>query len=279
MRRGAPVEAEVVLRRGEGKRARLNGAPLRTPELLRNELPALVFTPDRLAVVKGGPAIRRAYLDRAVGRLLPARADLPLRYGEALGQRNACLRKISAGYSTAQTLAPWTEQVVSLGASLQVARAEVLAALSPSLTDTAAAFGLSDCRLEYRGEPLSADALEKRLPRDIERGTTGQGPHLDEIAILSGARDLRSFGSQGEQRTAVLALLLAEATLLVEMTGEPPLLLLDDVLSELDFDRRRMLTELLGKIGQTVITATSESALPLEPDQLVLVRPGTAEAQ
>jgi len=250
---------------------------LRAAEQLRSELPTLVFTPDRLAVVKSGPAVRRAYFDRTLGRLFPARSDVPLRYGEALGQRNACLRKAAAGFSSRDALAPWTEQVLALGSALQRLREETLAALSPKFSEAAAALGLPSCRLEYVGEPLTAEALERRLVRDLERGTTGLGPHLDEIAVLADTRDLRVFGSQGEQRIAVLALLLAEAELLTETAETSPLLLLDDVLSELDLDRRLALVAWIGRVAQTVVTATSERSLPLEPSQLVRVEPGIAE--
>ena len=101
------------------------------------------------------------------------------------------------------------------------------------------------------------EALESRLDRDLERGSTGLGPHLHDVSIVSATRDLRAFGSQGEQRSAVLALLLAEAELLADRRGEPPLLLLDDVLSELDPDRRRVLVEQVQSRGQTLITATT----------------------
>jgi DNA replication and repair protein RecF len=105
---------------------------------------------------------------------------------------------------------------------------------------------------------------------------TGAGPHLDDILIAADSRDLRSFGSQGEQRLAVLALLLAEADLIVDRRGFPPLLLLDDVLSELDPGRRRILAERVAGRGQTLITATDPAMLPADPDQLVEVRAGTA---
>jgi DNA replication and repair protein RecF len=274
---GTELELEVVLRRRDGKKASLNGEVLPSAERLRSALPTLVFTPDRLAVVKGGPAVRRAYLDRTLARIFPARAELPREYGKALGQRNACLRKIALDLSSREALEPWSAQVVSLGRGLQQARAEAIATLSGRLSAVSDALGLAGCRLEYAGEEIGAEALGRRLDRDIERGTTGLGPHLDEIAILSGGRDLRSFGSQGEQRTAVLALIIAEAELLLERSGHPPLLLLDDVLSELDLDRRRALVERLGALGQTLITATSEAALPAAPDQLIAIRPGVAE--
>ena len=125
-----------------------------------------------------------------------------------------------------------------------------------------------------RGEPVSAAELDSRLARDVERGATGLGPHLHEVLVLAADRDLRTYGSQGEQRLAVLSLLLAEAELLAERGSEVPLLLLDDALSELDGDRRRRLSERLGLTGQTVVTATGAEALPLAPAQLLLVSDG-----
>ncbi len=119
-------------------------------------------------------------------------------------------------------------------------------------------------------------ALEARLDEDLDRGATGLGPHLDDVGIAADGRDLRRFGSQGEQRLAVLSLLLAEAELLAERGPAPPLLLLDDVLSELDERRRRALADRLAGAGQAFITATGASALPIEPAQLVEVVPGSA---
>jgi DNA replication and repair protein RecF len=274
-----PLEVELVLRAGEAKRARLNGAPLRAAEQLRAEVATLVFTPDRLAVVKGGPAVRRAYFDRALGRLAPARATLSAEYGAAVAQRNAALRRIAAGFSSREALTPWTESVATLGAALVEARREVVAALGPAFTARAGAFGLADAELRYEAEPPTVDELERRYDRDVQRGATGAGPHLDDVAVLAGGRDLRSFGSQGEQRLAVLSLLLAEADLLYERTNTPPLLLLDDVLSELDPDRRRILAERIAHRGQTLVTSTTAAALPTEPDQLLEVSPGRVEVR
>src|SRR5262249_38313676 len=127
-------------------------------------------------------------------------------------------------------------------------------------------------RLGYTAEPPTVADLETRLARDLERGSTGLGPHLDDVLIASGDRDLRQFGSQGEQRLAVLSLLLAEA----ELLDTRPLLLLDDVLSELDLGRRRVLADRITGMGQTMITSTHASALPVEPAQIVEVEAGTA---
>jgi DNA replication and repair protein RecF len=274
-RRGdVPVRAEVTLRAGEGKRAVLNGAAVSTEDL-RSEIATLVFTPDRLVLVKGPPAARRAYFDRSLARLAPARARLPAEYGEALSQRNAALRRVGQGRSSREAVEPWTHRVASLGAELVAARRAAIELLSPAFAARADELGLPDARLDYAAEPPSAEALAARLERDLERGTTSLGPHLDDVGILAGTRDLRAFGSQGEQRLAVLALLLAEAEALAAR-DRVPLLLLDDVLSELDADRRRLLLERLPANGQAFLTATDASFAPRPPDQLLLVGGGTA---
>ncbi len=271
----SPLEIEVTVRPGEGKRARLNGALLPAAEQLRHRVAALVFTPDRLAVVKAGPAARRAYFDRVLGRVAPARAGLPAEYGAAVAQRNAALRRASAGISDRASIRPWTERVVELGRRLVTAREEVIAALGLPFGQRAEELGLAEAALGYAAEPPSLESLEARLDRDLDRGVTGLGPHLDDVLLSAGARDLRSYGSQGEQRTCVLALLLAESELLAERRRTPPLLLLDDVLSELDPRRRTLLAERLrsGR-SQALITSTTTDALPLVPDQLLEVRPG-----
>jgi DNA replication and repair protein RecF len=272
-----PLQTRVDLSTGRAKRAAVNGARLSTAEQLRREAHVLVFTPDRLAIVKSGPAVRRAYFDRVLSRILPAQAQLPALYGAAVGQRNAALRRVAAGISSRDALAPWTEQVAGIGSELVAARCEVVHRLEPGFSRYAGVLGLDEAALAYEGDPPSTVALDARLERDIERGTTGAGPHLDDVAILAGSRDLRAYGSQGEQRLGVLSLLLAEAELLHERDGASPLLLLDDVLSELDERRRETLADLL-PVGQTVVTATTPEVLPGHSAQLVRVTPGKAEA-
>ena len=269
------LELEVTVRRGEGKRAKLNGAPLRAAEQLRTIVSTLVFTPDRLGVVKGPPAARRAYFDRVLGRFAPARGALPTEYGAAVAQRNAALRRVAVGASSRDAVEPWSERVAALGAELVVARVETLALLEPPFGERAAEFGLGEVSLRYDGEPPTPERLAAALDRDLARGVTSLGPHLDDIAITAGDRDLRSFGSQGEQRLALLALLLAEAATIADRTGVPPLLLLDDVLSELDPDRRRILAARVRSAGQALITATDAAMLPADPDQLLEVTPGS----
>lgn len=178
------------------------------------------------------------------------------------------------GVSHRDALAPWTAQVADLGTMLTAARRDVVDLLQPWFAERAGELGLAGASLGYDAETPTITLLEARIDRDIERGTTGAGPHLDEIAIRSADRDLRTYGSQGEQRLAVLALLLAEAELITARRRVPPLLLLDDALSELDGSRRRILSERIGAVGQTIVTATGPEALPLAPSQLLCVTPG-----
>jgi DNA replication and repair protein RecF len=276
--RGANAfETDTVLTRRESRSVRLNGERLDSSERLRHELTTLVFTPDRLAVVKGAPATRRAYLDRAVGRLLPARAKIASEYTSTVGQRNAALRRIRAGQSTLDALTPWTEQVAHLGEELVGARIEAVGLVAQAFGELADGLGLREARIAYEGAPPTVEELESRLDADIERGVTGAGPHLHDVRIEAGGRDLRAFGSQGEQRIAVLSLVLAEAELLRDRAGVAPLVLLDDVLSELDGSRRLALAEVIARNAQTVVTATAEAALPVAAAQSLSVTPGRIE--
>jgi DNA replication and repair protein RecF len=274
-RGGTPVHVDVRLAAHDARTAVLNGNALRSAEQLRAELHTLVFTPDRLAIVKGGPATRRAYVDRVLGRMFPSRSQLPVDYAAAIGQRNAALRRVAVGGTSLDSVAPWTESVAELGRALVEARLETLALLARPLERCADALGLPLLSTAYEGDAPSVADLAARLHRDLERGVTGLGPHLHEIRLEAGGRELRTFGSQGEQRAAVLGLVLAEAGVLADRGAAAPLVLLDDVLSELDGSRRRSLAELISAGGQTVVTATAAAALPADPAQLLLVEPGS----
>jgi DNA replication and repair protein RecF len=269
---GSPVETQVDVKGPKGKEVRVNGALLTGSEELRLRLSALAFTPDRLAVVKGGPLVRRAYFDRMLGRLFPARAGLPVEYGRALAQRNAALRRVRAGESSRDAVEPWTHQVAELGSELDRRRSELVGLLAARFRPKAALLGLDDAELAYEEKGVTVDDLNARLETDVERGTTGIGPHLRDVRVSSGNRDLRGFGSQGEQRSAVLALVVAEGGLVAEKRDVPPLLLLDDVFSELDERRRLALVTSLPEGSQTFVTMTDRSAYPAgAPDPALVV--------
>ena len=276
---GGRVETAVAIGAREPKQIRLNGAPLASADELRARVSALAFLPDRLAIVKGGPIVRRAYFDRMLGRVFPARSQLPAAYGRALAQRNEGLRRTRAGLSSREAVEPWTAQVAELGTELDRARAELVGLVAPGFGANAELLGLEGGTIAYEARELSVEELDGRFERDLARGVTGAGPHLRDVSITAARRELRSFGSQGEQRAAVLALVLAESALVLERRGAPPLLLLDDVLSELDDVRRAALLRALPPGGQTVVTATSEGALPSSADApavRVSVTPGEA---
>jgi DNA replication and repair protein RecF len=271
-------QSQVTVTAAGVKRMTLNGASVPGADELQRRFPVLAFTPDRLVVVKGGPLVRRTYLDRTLGRIFPARAALPGDYGRALAQRNAALRRAHGGLSSLEALAPWTEALVALGAALVDARLAAAEELAAPFATAAMSLGLEDAALSYSGSELTLELLAGRLSRDLERGSTGAGPHLDDLAITAGGRELRAFGSQGEQRLAVLALLLAEAKVIENTLGEAPVLLLDDVLSELDDQRRMALLGGVPESCQTLITATSLRSLParVAPALVIDVVPGQA---
>jgi len=270
---GAHVETSVTLRRSGPKDVLLNGAPA-SLDSLRCRLPVLVFLPDRLAVVKGAPAVRRTYFDRMLGRVMPEASTLPGNYAKALSQRAAALRRVRDGHAERESVEPWTEALAELGHELDTARSDLVVELSTRFADSCETLGLSGARAIYEPAEATRAVLEDRLARDIERGTTGAGPHLRDFVLTSDAGDLRAFGSQGQQRVAVLALLLAEAACLRER-DRPPALLLDDVLSELDRERRSALVSLLAGATQTLVTATDTDDI-LDATCVVEVTPGFA---
>ena len=272
-RRRVRHEVRVKLAPPAGKSAELDGSRLASAESLRREFPTLVFTPDRLAVVKGGPAVRRAYLDRVLARL--SRRSGRCRRTTPPRSRSAtrALRRAQLGLGAAEPSRR------GRSASRSSVRASSRRGGRPPPRSSRGSRparrvrARRAARLGVRGGRPTADAFERASTRDLARGATGLGPHLDDLVDRRRGRELRGFGSQGEQRLAVLSLLLAEAALL---STPPPLLLLDDVLSELDSRRRGVLAEAVAGLGQTVITATHASALPAEPDQVVEVTAWTA---
>jgi DNA replication and repair protein RecF len=253
--------------RDEGAKRLVDGSP---PACGGAELrPAVgVFSPDRLELVKGPPSVRRSHLDRFVSAVWPARGETRRRYGRALSQRNALLGRIRAGAAAEASLDAWDLELAREGAELIVARREAAELLAPRFSELAAAIGLEgEALLRYAprseggADELAAELAERR-GSDIDRGFSGHGPHLDELELKLGGRALRRYGSQGQQRTALLALLFAEREGLLEARGTEPLMLLDDVMSELDPSRRLALVERLGPSGQALITATEPTQLP-----------------
>jgi DNA replication and repair protein RecF len=228
-----------------------------------------VFLPERLDLLKGPPALRRAHLDQVVAALWPARAEVRKEYSRVLAQRNALLARIRAGRASDAALGTWDRELASAALALRADRAETVGLLAEPFSERAQELGCNGTlKLEYRPRSNAEDEqeflaeLRARLHGDLERGFSGHGPHRDELALLKDGRELRAYGSQGEQRLALLALLLAERALLASERGATPLMLLDDVMSELDGSRRELLAAELSSGGQSVIATTDLGHVP-----------------
>ena len=228
-----------------------------------------VFLPDRLALVTGAPALRRAHLDQVVAALRPARAATRRAYSAALAQRNALVAAIRAGRAGRGSLPAWDAELSRHGVALMADRATAVEELRPRFAQHAAGLGLSaDPEVVYRprSQATTADELaaelEERLEADLDRGFTGHGPHRDELSLRRDGRELRAYGSRGPLLLGLLALLLAVREALTVSRGLAPLMLLDDVMSELDAGRRALLVDLLGAGGQSLVTTTDLAHVP-----------------
>jgi len=254
---------------GSVKRMSSDGAPVERLLDVEHRPLLSVFEPDRLELIKGAPALRRAHLDQVVAALWPPRANERREYSRVLAQRNALLARIRAGRSSRATLPAWDFELAAGALAVRAHRAEALTLLAPSFAEHASQLGCSwEAALEYRPRSRAGDEeefvreLHARLPTDLERGFTSYGPHRDEVAILRDGRELRVYGSQGEQRLALLALLLSERSVLARERGRTPMMLLDDVMSELDSERRQHLARELAGAGQSVIATTDLGHVP-----------------
>jgi DNA replication and repair protein RecF len=251
------------------KRMLADGAPVERLLDVESRPLLSIFLPDRLELVKGPPALRRAHLDQVVAALWPLRAEQRREYSRVLAQRNALLGRIRAQRATPATLSAWDRELADAALLLRANREQAIELLRVPFSERALALGLSGrVALEYRPRSRAADAeefvgeLQARITADLERGFSTHGPHRDELAILRDGRDLRSYGSQGEQRIALLSLLLAERAVLGRERRQMPVMLLDDVMSELDSDRRELLAGDLAGEGQSVIATTDLAHVP-----------------
>ena len=276
-------EAAVAIgfRPGEPKRVTVDGVRERSIERLVSRFPVLVFTPDRLRLVQGAPALRRAYFDRVLSRMWPALAAAPSEFARRLAQRNHLLKRIRAGAVASDALDPWDTLVADAGAALVAARGRLVSRLAGAVAGRLEELGGEPIDPPLRYLPNTEGdagelrrALADRRARDVERTATGAGPHLDDFALRDGGKDLRHFGSQGEQRRVLLALILAESDLLCAERDEQPLLLLDDVTSELDAARRRRLLEAIAAFEQVLVTTTDESGLGASAGSILRVDAG-----
>jgi DNA replication and repair protein RecF len=264
-----PHSLSVGFQPGEPKRLRADGAPVeRLVDVTARPLVS-VFLPDRLELIKGAPALRRAHVDQLVAALWPARAETRRAYGATLAQRNALLQRIRSGRASRASLPAWDAEVARHGIALRDDRIGAVGLIADGFATLAEELGLAGvAALRYRPRSKAATAeelaaeLAERTDGDLERGFTGHGPHRDDLVLERDGRDLRAYGSQGEQRLGLLALLIAEREALAAARGAAPLLLLDDVMSELDPDRRDRLARRIARHGQSVLTTTDLAHVP-----------------
>lgn len=253
----------------EGERARrsieVDGARRRAFDLPGN-FRVTLFWPDDLGLVKAGPELRRRFLNQMLVQVQPGYARALAGLRRVLEQRNSLLKRIAAGEGGEETLEAWNQELVRVSTEIVDARAKATAQLQPVGARCHRQIAAGE-RLEvrYQGPPENlAEAVHNSLAEDLRRGTTSVGPHRDDLLVLLDGKEARSYASQGQQRTAVVSLKLAEAALIENRTGERPVLLLDDVLSELDGERRAALLNEVAGGGQVVITSVEAGPFPRE---------------
>ena len=225
---------------------------------------AALFWPDDLGLVKAGPELRRRFLNQMLVQVEPGYARALANLRRVLEQRNSLLKRIAAGEGGEDMLEAWNHELVQVSGEIVAARTRAVSELGPEAARCHAEIASGErLEIQYLAPPQHyAEAVHNSLAEDLRRGTTSLGPHRDDLLVLLDGQDARSYASQGQQRTAVVSLKLAEAGLIEKRTGERPVLLLDDVLSELDSDRRGALLAEVAAGGQVVITSVEAGPFP-----------------
>ena len=267
VRRSIEHRLEMRIVRGGRKQIKKDGAPLRRMGELMGCLNVVMFSPEDLRLVKDGPGERRRFMDVLLCQIRPAYFYALSNYQRALSQRNALLKEVGFKKQGEEVLEVWEEQLARSGALICLHRAQLMELLLPLAQEMHGRVSGGREELSVQYEPnVSAstledcveallEALRRERPDDLRRGLTGKGPHRDDISLRLNGCDLRAFGSQGQQRTAALALKLAELQAMERDTGHSPVLLLDDVMSELDETRQSLLLRSIEKY-QTILTCT-----------------------
>ena len=274
---GCLVEAELVtgtsigatLEQGARKKFYLNGASLPRASDVIGRLPCVVISIYDLEIVRGDPSDRRMFLDIELSSLSPAYLRHLTIYKRALEQRNALLKMAQERSIDVFSFDTWEEPLAKEGAEIRRIRSEYLQSLGPKVTQLHSQLSSQpeELSLRYVRKDEAADfqtllqGYQNGRGADIHRGTTQIGPHRDDIEVLIDSKEARLFGSQGQQRTAVIALKLGTLEMAKEHLGEAPLLLLDDMLSDLDAERRSRLCHVVAtEAGQAILTCTEASA-------------------
>ncbi|BAL81712.1 putative DNA replication and repair protein RecF [Selenomonas ruminantium subsp. lactilytica TAM6421] len=277
-RLGVENKLEFQFSRVKRRRILLNDHPIRPKDLV-GSLNTVLFSPEDLFLIKGAPALRRRFLDGEISQASPAYYHELTKYNKIVTQRNNLLKKIREHKAGTDMLDLWDVQLAASAVKITRKRQEAVRKLNmlANLMQRRISGNLENLAITYEihgaeGASVTNDLeswynkeLASHRDVDIIRGSTGRGPHLDDIILMVNGINLRSFGSQGQQRTGVLSLKLAELEFLRSETGEYPVLLLDDVMSELDASRRGQLMDFIFRERiQTMITATDGAYFPQE---------------
>ncbi len=276
------IKVEVSVEPALRRKITVEGVAVRRTDLIR-ALPSVYFSPDDLYMVKRGSALRRKFLDGLLGRIDPEYGRQLTRYQDAVARRNSVLKKVRAGSLWRKTLEPLDEILVESGSFVTARRLRAMPELRREVSETYTFISGRPCGVTYSssiGETLReeddlkvisrtfSERLEALREEEAARGVTLVGPQRDDLVLTLDEKPIRYFGSQGEQRSAALALKMAESKMLEAVFGNRPILLLDDVFSELDEERRRKVLSLCDFGHQILMTST-------DPIQGLL--PGVAE--
>ena len=271
---GSVVELAIALRVEDERAHRVievDGARRRAFDL-PGHFRVTLFWPDDLGLIKSGPELRRRFLNQMLVQIEPGYARALAGLKRVLEQRNSLLKRIAAGEAGSDVLDAWDEELIRIGGEVAAARSKAVRELEPQAARSHAEIASGErLEIEYLGPPTDLmQAVHNSRAEDLKRGSTSIGPHRDDVRIMLDGREARAYGSQGQQRTAVVSLKLAEAALVAARTGERPVLLLDDVLSELDGERRAALLRQVAGDGQVIIT--SVEAGPFPPELISMAR-------
>lgn len=251
---------DLHLKKNKPKGIAVNGIPIKRSAELMGIINIVLFSPEDLNIIKNGPSERRRFIDMELCQLSRIYLDNLYRYSKVLNQRNHLLKQISYNESLKETLSVWDEQLIKYGTEIIKERKEFIEQINNISADIHRKLTGEKEVLKIQYEPdvkaeEFADKLYKNYNRDIYYQITHTGPHRDDIKFIANDMDLRTYGSQGQKRTAALSLKLSEIEIVKKKTGDIPVLLLDDVLSELDRNRQNYLLESINDV-QTIITCT-----------------------
>ncbi|MCK8060844.1 MULTISPECIES: DNA replication/repair protein RecF [unclassified Fusibacter] len=282
---------DLILKQDKAKQILLNGVPLKKISELIGSLNVVLFSPEDLRLIKGGPAERRKFIDREISNLNRMYMDNLINYHKILNHRNKLLKSAQFRKSLLDTIDVWDEQLVHYGVKVIMKRMDFIKKLSEvtATTHLEITDGKEILEIDYFTGMIEQSSfdydrivygfkekLKSCIDKDVKYGFTSVGPHKDDLIIKINGQDARKYSSQGQQRTAALSMKLSEITLIQNELGERPILLLDDVMSELDLTRRQMLMHAIKGL-QTIITTTDLTGLDqdqMAPFQVVEIEKG-----